>query len=160
MVLNEFQLLGRDVDRITLYHIWIDRCGRAVDRRHEFIGQGTVIADLAQRGDDGGPIQMAKTGGKAVVVGDLKIEQAFAGKPDRIVDVRLFRVQVVGIQTNTAVLVNRISQRERLCCAIEKIGFKAVQRLDGNFYTNFLRMGTSVMIWPSSSDTIVSTDFT
>ena len=141
MVLNEFQLFGRDIDRVALDHIRIDRGGRTVDRGDELVGQGTVIADLTQCGDDGFPVDMTKASGKAVVVGDVEIKQPLARQADGIMHIRLFHVQVIGVQTDAALGMDGIGQRQSLGGAVQEIGLEPVQRFDGDLDPDLLGMG-------------------
>src|SRR4026207_390713 len=126
MVLDELQLLRRDIDWVALDHVRILGRGRPVDRCDELVGECAIIADFLERPDDLRPVEMAKSGGETIVVGHVEIEESPSGKTDRLVHILLLDIEVKRIEANPAFGTDRIGQRKGLGAAVEEVSLKTV----------------------------------
>ena len=122
MPLNEFQI-GRGELHIALAFFRRDRERRAVHREDEFGRQPPDITDLLQGAQNFRPIVLPLPGRASIVVGDVKIEQAAAGRADRADRVGLFDIEVKSV-VNDAQIVTGSVPAASVTYMAEANGFK------------------------------------
>jgi len=130
VVLDELQLLGREIHVPLLEGVLVRVGGRAIERGDELHGQRAVVADLLERADDLLPVARAHPAGHAVVVGDVEVDEATLRGADGLVHVALLDVQVEHVEADAAVGPDFLGQQQRLVVAVEEVRLEAVERLE------------------------------